>query len=71
MLKISLWLVISLHFVPETALNPLMSMGKQIEENLDYHATLSTKKKKVRVLELDNRMDLAIVLTERSGWRQL
>lgn len=43
---------------PLTALNPLMSIGKQIEENLDYHTTLSTKQKKVRVLELLESVDI-------------
>lgn len=37
---------------PLTALNPLMTIGKQIEENLDYHTSLSRKEKTKRVIEL-------------------
>lgn len=37
---------------PLTALNPLMTVGKQIEENLNYHTTLSTDEKKKRTIEL-------------------
>ncbi len=37
---------------PLTALNPLMMVGKQIEENLDYHTKLSKEQKKTRTLEL-------------------
>lgn len=37
---------------PLTALNPLMTIGKQIEENLDYHTTLSRDSKRQRVIEL-------------------
>ncbi|NIA58041.1 ABC transporter ATP-binding protein [Bacillus pacificus] len=37
---------------PLTALNPLMTVGKQIEENLDYHTSLSKVEKKERTLEL-------------------
>ncbi|MGR6127980.1 ABC transporter ATP-binding protein [Paenibacillus sp. SER-28] len=43
---------------PLTALNPLMSIGKQIEENLDYHTSLSTKQKRERVLELLESVDI-------------
>ena len=31
---------------PLTALDPLMTVGKQIEENLDYHTNLSKLEKK-------------------------
>ena len=37
---------------PLTALNPLMTVGNQIEENLDYHSKLSKKQKKVKTLQL-------------------
>ncbi len=37
---------------PLTALNPLMTVGKQIEESMDYHTTLSTAEKRNRTLEL-------------------
>lgn len=37
---------------PLTALDPLMTVGKQIEENLDYHTNLSKAEKKERTLEL-------------------
>ncbi|WP_409302755.1 ABC transporter ATP-binding protein [Peribacillus sp. SCS-155] len=37
---------------PLTALNPLMTVGKQIEENLDYHTELNRNQKKARTLEL-------------------
>ena len=37
---------------PLTALDPLMTVGKQIEENLDYHTSLSKVEKKERTLEL-------------------
>jgi peptide/nickel transport system ATP-binding protein len=37
---------------PLTALNPLMTVGKQIEENLTYHTNLSKKQKKVKTLHL-------------------
>ncbi|WP_110929195.1 ABC transporter ATP-binding protein [Bacillus massiliglaciei] len=37
---------------PLTALNPLMTIGKQIEENLDYHTKLSKEEKKAKALEL-------------------
>ncbi|WP_046213948.1 ABC transporter ATP-binding protein [Paenibacillus wulumuqiensis] len=37
---------------PLTALNPLMTIGRQIEENLDYHTTLSKKEKTKRIYEL-------------------
>ena len=37
---------------PLTALNPLMTVGQQIEENLDYHTNLTNKEKKARTLEL-------------------
>ncbi|MGI8280579.1 ABC transporter ATP-binding protein [Bacillus mycoides] len=37
---------------PLTALDPLMTVGKQIEENLDYHTNLSKAEKKEGTLEL-------------------
>ncbi|MGM9988350.1 MAG: ABC transporter ATP-binding protein [Bacillaceae bacterium] len=37
---------------PLTALNPLMTIGKQIEENLNYHTSLTASAKKKRVLQL-------------------
>lgn len=37
---------------PLTALNPLMIVGKQIEENLDYHTNLSKEQKKAKTLQL-------------------
>jgi peptide/nickel transport system ATP-binding protein len=37
---------------PLTALNPLMTVGQQIEENLNYHTTLSKTVKKERTLQL-------------------
>jgi peptide/nickel transport system ATP-binding protein len=37
---------------PLTALNPLMTVGNQIEESLDYHTELTSKQKKARTLEL-------------------
>ena len=37
---------------PLTALNPLMTIGKQIEENLDYHTSMTPKQKQHRVFEL-------------------
>jgi peptide/nickel transport system ATP-binding protein len=37
---------------PLSALNPLMTIGRQIEENLTFHTNLSKEKKKSRALEL-------------------
>ncbi|MFJ5622329.1 ABC transporter ATP-binding protein [Peribacillus loiseleuriae] len=37
---------------PLTALNPLMTVGDQIEENLTFHTKLSKEKKRLRTLEL-------------------
>jgi peptide/nickel transport system ATP-binding protein len=37
---------------PQSALNPLMTAGRQIGEALDYHTTLSAAQKKRRTLEL-------------------
>lgn len=37
---------------PLSALNPLMTVGRQIEENLDYHTDLSKTQKKERTLEI-------------------
>jgi peptide/nickel transport system ATP-binding protein len=37
---------------PLTALNPLMTVGQQIEENLDFHTSLSKADQKERTLQL-------------------
>ena len=37
---------------PMTALNPLATIGRQIEEPMDYHMKISAKDKKKRTLEL-------------------
>lgn len=37
---------------PLTALNPLMTIGRQIEENLDYHTSLSKKEKTKLIFDL-------------------
>ncbi|WP_027408839.1 ABC transporter ATP-binding protein [Anoxybacteroides tepidamans] len=37
---------------PLTALNPLMKVGKQIEESMDYHTSFSSEDKRKQVLEL-------------------
>jgi peptide/nickel transport system ATP-binding protein len=37
---------------PMTALNPLMTVGKQIEESMDYHTKLSKGEMKKRTIEL-------------------
>lgn len=44
---------------PLTALNPLMTIGKQIEENLDYHMALSKKQKKEKTLQLLEQVGLS------------
>lgn len=44
---------------PLTALNPLMSVGRQIEESMDYHFTLSSIAKRQRTLELLKRVGIA------------
>ncbi|NRD78423.1 ABC transporter ATP-binding protein [Bacillus sp. BRMEA1] len=41
---------------PLTALNPLMTCGKQIEESLAFHTNLSSQEKKKRTLELLNKV---------------
>jgi peptide/nickel transport system ATP-binding protein len=43
---------------PLTALNPLMTIGRQIEEGMDYHTTLSSKQKRQRTLELLKRVGI-------------
>ncbi|GGJ57183.1 peptide ABC transporter ATP-binding protein [Anoxybacillus voinovskiensis] len=43
---------------PLTALNPLMTVGKQIEESMDYHTTLSASEKRKRTLELLERVGI-------------
>jgi peptide/nickel transport system ATP-binding protein len=43
---------------PLTALNPLMTIGRQIEEGMDYHTTLSSKEKRQRTLELLKRVGI-------------
>lgn len=37
---------------PLAALNPLMRIGDQIKENLDFHTTMSEEEKHARVIEL-------------------
>lgn len=37
---------------PLAALNPLMRIGDQIKENLDFHTTMSEEEKRARVIEL-------------------
>ncbi|CAG7646903.1 Oligopeptide transport ATP-binding protein OppD [Paenibacillus solanacearum] len=44
---------------PLTALNPLMTVGRQIEESLDYHTKLSSAAKRQRALELLGRVGMA------------
>lgn len=41
---------------PLTALNPLMTVGRQIEESMDYHLKFSSMEKRQRTLELLNRV---------------
>ncbi|WP_153731145.1 ABC transporter ATP-binding protein [Sporosarcina obsidiansis] len=43
---------------PMTALHPLMIIGRQIEEPMKYHLTLSTKEKKQRALQLLERVGI-------------
>ena len=43
---------------PMTALNPLTTIGWQIEEPMDYHMKLSAKDKKKRTLELLRRVGI-------------
>ncbi|MBA2876403.1 ABC transporter ATP-binding protein [Thermaerobacillus caldiproteolyticus] len=43
---------------PLTALNPLMSVGRQIEESMDYHTKLSSSAKRQRTLELLKRVGI-------------
>lgn len=43
---------------PLTALNPLMTVGRQIEESMDYHTKLSGSEKKKRTLELLSRVGI-------------
>lgn len=44
---------------PLTALNPLLTIGKQIEENLDYHASLSRQQKKEKAVHLLEQVGIA------------
>ncbi|CAG7645341.1 ABC transporter ATP-binding protein [Paenibacillus allorhizosphaerae] len=44
---------------PLTALNPLMTVGRQIEESMDYHTTLSSADKRKRTLELLERVGIS------------
>lgn len=43
---------------PLTALNPLMTVGRQIEEGMDYHTKLSSLEKRQRTLELLKRVGI-------------
>jgi peptide/nickel transport system ATP-binding protein len=43
---------------PLTALNPLMTIGRQIEESMDYHTKLSSAEKRQRTLELLKRVGI-------------
>jgi peptide/nickel transport system ATP-binding protein len=43
---------------PLTALNPLMTIGRQIEESMDYHTKLSSVEKRQRTLELLKRVGI-------------
>ncbi|NHN32193.1 ABC transporter ATP-binding protein [Paenibacillus agricola] len=43
---------------PLSALNPLMTAGRQIEESLDYHTTLSPDHKRQRTLDLLERVGI-------------
>jgi peptide/nickel transport system ATP-binding protein len=43
---------------PMTALNPLTTIGRQIEEPMDYHMKVSAKDKKRRTLELIRRVGI-------------
>lgn len=43
---------------PLTALNPLMTVGRQIEEGMDYHTGLSSLEKRQRTLELLERVGI-------------
>lgn len=43
---------------PLTALNPLMTIGRQIEEGMDYHTKLSAAEKRQRTLELLKRVGI-------------
>lgn len=43
---------------PMTALNPLATIGRQIEEPMDYHLKLSASEKKNRTLELLRRVGI-------------
>lgn len=43
---------------PLTALNPLMTVGRQIEESMDYHTNLSSSEKRQRTLHLLKRVGI-------------
>lgn len=43
---------------PLIALNPLMTVGRQIEESMDVHTTFSSSQKRLRVLELLKRVGI-------------
>lgn len=44
---------------PLSALNPLMTAGRQIKESLDYHSTLSSLNKRQRALDLLERVGIS------------
>ncbi len=48
---------------PTNSLNPIMTIGEQINEVLVLHTNLSKKQRKTRILELFSQVDLDIELT--------
>lgn len=42
-----------------TALNPLMTVGRQVEENMDYHTDLKSAQKHDRVIELFQKVGIS------------